>query len=253
MTTITKIFNFLRLSKKAQEIYELMLTKGPITATMLSQELNMPRSTVYFDLGGLQSLKLISMTGSHKKRKFVIENPNTLLEILDNKSQVIKDLIPLTEKTVVELQNKISQSRWNIPDIKFFTGKEGVKKVLESTNSAKTKQVFGIVHAFDIYNILGEKYLKKLVNERVKRKIKVKNIWPIGEIPEFMSEHSEQLRDIRFSKEQISLPSTILTFDNKVIIITSTEELFSIEITSKDLAQAIRILFEIMWERAEEK
>ncbi|MFH1610309.1 MAG: helix-turn-helix domain-containing protein [Patescibacteria group bacterium] len=250
MTTITKIFNFLELSKKAQNIYELMLTKGPVTATMLSQELNMPRSTVYFELGSLQSLKLISITGSYKKRKFVIENPNTLLEILDNKSQVIKDLIPLTQKTIEELQDTIKKSRWNVPDIKFFTGKEGVKKVLESTNYAKSKQVFGIIPAYDIYNILGEKYLKKLVKERIKRKVKVKNIWPIGKIPEFMSKHSEQLRDVVFSKEQISLPSTFLTFDNKVIIITSTKELFSIEITSHDLSQAIKILFEMMWEKA---
>ena len=250
MTTISKVSKFLGLSNKAQKIYETMLERGPATATVLAQELNMPRSTVYFELGCLQSLKLISIIGNYKKRKFVVESPNYLLKILETKSQEIKELKPLAQDLVDKFQDKIAKSQWNIPDIKFFRGKEGVKKVLESTNQARSKEILGIIPVFDIYNIVGEKYLEKLVAERTRKKIKVRNIWPNCDVPKILNKHKEQLRDVRFSKEQINLHSTFLTFDNKVIIITSAEELFSIEITSKNLSQAIKILFEMMWEKA---
>lgn len=250
MTTITQTFKFLGLSPKAQEVYELMLMKGPSTAAALSKELGMPRSTIYLELEALSNLKLISITGSYKKRKFLIDNPSVLIEILEKKVADINNLSPAIETLVSNLQNKIANSRWDVPNIKFFKGIAGIKKILESTNHARSKEILGIIPAYDIYKVVGEKYLQNLVAERVKRKIRVKNIWPMGKIPKIIQAHKEQLRNVRFSSEHSALPSTFLVFDNKVILITSTEELFSIEITSHDLAQAIRILFNMMWEKS---
>lgn len=255
MATINKIFNFLNLSERALKIYETIVENGIISASSLARESEIPRSTVYLEIDRLLSHALISSTGSVKKRKFVAENPNNFIKILENKTSEINSLLSPTMELVKGLQEKVASNSWfgRIPKIKFFNGKEGLKKVLTTTNQAKSKEILGIVRSFDIYESLGEEYMKNLITERIKKKIHTKNIWPAGKIPKAMDQHKEQLREIVFSKEQENIPSTIVVFDNKVILITSTKELFCVEIESRDLAQTFRVLFGILWDREKTK
>lgn len=253
MTKLNEIFDFLGLSARAEKIYKLLAERGQITASNLSQELNTPRSTIYLELENLRRLNLISITGSHGKRRFIMENPDILIEKIKEKTRETEDLLLTAQKIVQEQRKKIQEATWQIPRINFFKGIEGIKKILNLTNYAHRKEILGIIPIYDIYQSVGEKYLKKLTKERIKRGVRVKNIWPAGKIPEILQNHKEQLREVRFFREHLSLPSAILTFDNKVIIITSIKESLSIEIVSQDLAQVIKILFEMMWRQAAKK
>jgi len=252
MTTITKIFESLGLSQKSQSLYEIILERGPISAAILAKELNMPRATVYLQLNTLQDLGLVSITGSFRKRKFLPEKPENLVKLLKNRSERLSDLVPLAEKIVKELEEKLMTRKYPIPEIKFFRGSEGIKKVLDSTLEAKRKEVLGIIPVYDLYQAVGTDYIDRLIARRVKNGIRAKNIWPKGkELPKGVTFHREQLRDIRFSTITDQFSSAIVTFDNTVIFITSAEELFSVQIKSHDLAQAIKVLFELLWDKSE--
>ncbi|NQT50211.1 helix-turn-helix transcriptional regulator [Candidatus Kuenenbacteria bacterium] len=252
MTTLSKIFKFLELSIKAQLVYELMIQRGPISASLISKELSMPRATVYFELDQLRKHDLVGFIGSHRKRRFIVENPNHLLGVFEQKSKQINEFIPDIKETIQNLNLQIQKASWKIPHIKFYRGKDGLKKVLSNTNKCKSKLILGINPVYDLHKAVGEKFLLKLITERVKKKIRVKNIWPADEkVPAFLKKHQEHLRNVRFSNKQKKLRSAIIVYDDVVVQITSAKELLSIEIKSQDLADSMRLMFEMMWDGSE--
>ena len=250
MTTIEKIFKNLGLTRKNYIIYDYVVKNGPISASRVAEYLNMPRATVYMQLGELLRLGLISTTGSYRKRKFIAEDPKQIVELLEAKANKLKKLIPEAQKLAQKITDSLFLRKHVIPEVKYFIGKEGARKIIEATLNCKSKEILGIIAVYNIYEILGEKFTQEYTERRIKKGVKVKNVWPIGEIPQFLSKHKEQLRNIRFSEEQIKFNSSFLTYDDIVIIITSKEELLSVQIRSHDLAQAIRSLFELLWEKA---
>jgi len=153
----------------------------------------------------------------------------------------------LAQDFVSGLTKKMKQDYWNIPTINFFQGVKGVQQTIRLTNQAISKKVFGIIPSTTLYEILGENFMKRYTEERLKNKIQIKNIWPEGQVPKELKNHKQQLREVRFSKKILSIPSSIIVFDDKVILITSKRELLSIVIKSKDLSQTIKVLFDIFW------
>lgn len=250
MTTIEKIFNNLGLSPKTYLIYDQVVKNGPILASWLAKSINMPRATVYLYLEELLSLGLIATTGSYKKRKFIAEDPKRIIELVENKSNKFMELIPEAEKIAKEVTANLFMRKFAIPEVKYFIGREKARKVIEENLNAKSKEILGIMAIYDIYETLGEDFLKKYTEQRIKKGIKVKNVWPKGKIPALLSKHKEQLRDVRFSAEQENFTTSFLTYDDMVILITSKEEMLTIQIKSQSLAQAIRTLFKFLWEGA---
>lgn len=252
MTTLSKVFSSLGISEKAQRVFEIVARRGPVSASNIAQELSMPRATVYVALNNLQQLNLIAVTGSNKRQRFIAEQPRHLVSALENKVKYFQDLIPSAQKISNQLENTMLSRAHALPQLKFFKGLDGIKKVLDSTLTSRSKEVLGIIPAFSLYEALGEEYLQHLIARRVKKSVSTRNIWPSEPVPSMLQKHPEQLRSVRFSETQKIFRSSFITFDDYVIIITSLEEMFSIQIQSHDLAQAMRALFELMWTTAKE-
>ncbi|MFA7663085.1 MAG: helix-turn-helix domain-containing protein [Patescibacteria group bacterium] len=254
MTTLNKVFKFLELSERAKHIYSLIINRGEISAAVLAEELELPRTTVYLELTGLEKLGLISTIGSYRKQKFTAENPDALTELVKSKMNHAGEVYTLAQEAAQILNAQIlAQRGWGMPSIKFFRGVEGVKRVLKMTNQTKSKELIGINPAYDLYKILGGKFLNELTQERVKKNIRVRNIWPKEKIPVELAEHQKQLREMKFSGELGKFHSSIIVYDDVVILITSTQELLSIQIKSQDLAETMCAVFELLWKDARKK
>lgn len=255
MTSIKNIFQILNLSFSALKVYELLIKRGIVSALELSRELEIPRSTVYLELNNLLNIGLISITGSYKKRRYVIDNPHNIVKIIKERQEMFSELIDQADNIADNINRQIMESKWGNPHIKFYRGIDGVKKVMNSCLVAKNKEILAIIPAYDLYLVVGERYLKKFIEQRIKNKIKAKNIWPLGqEMPIFLKRHSEREKEfwheVRFSKEQANFKSAILIYDNTIIFITSTDELFCVQIKSNDLAEAMKVLFKMVWENS---
>jgi len=250
MTSINILLKKLGISQNGRKIYHALLRYGPISAHQLSQKLDIPRSTVYFELDILAKYGLTSNTGRSHKRRYIAESPQILHELVDRKVNEYHELKKLALSASQEAQTLIQETYQHMPEIQYFYGIDGIKKALIKTLQAKSP-IYGILPAFDIYKTVGSDFIKWLVAERVKRKIQVYNIWPEGKIPNELKRHKEQLRNIRFSKDSIDFRSSIITFDDYVILISSAKETFSVLIRSHDLSLAMKKVFTILWENAD--
>jgi len=250
MTTVKKIFKNLGLSDKTYLIYDQVVKNGPIPPSYLAKSINMPRSSVYLYLEELLKAGLISTTGSYKKRKFIAEDPKRLISLIEKKVEKFKELIPEAEKAAKKMTENLFLRKYAIPEVKYFIGKEGVRRVIEASLNAKSKEILGIIAISNLYDILGDDFLREYTQQRIKKGIRVKNIWPLGQEPEYLKRHKEQLRDLKFSENLKDFTASLLTYDDIVIIITSQEEILSIQIRSHNLSQAIKILFDQLWQKA---
>ncbi|MBD3359622.1 MAG: winged helix-turn-helix transcriptional regulator [Candidatus Buchananbacteria bacterium] len=253
MSNIKTIFDSLDLPSKTCQIYEFIVKNGPVSASSIAKGLSMPRPTVYLYIDELIKIGLISTTGSIKKRKLIAENPNNLINLVEKKVETFSQLIPLAEKAAKSMADKLFTGKYNIPEIKFYIGKEGARNIIEASLNTKNKEILGIISIYNIYELLGEKFLKEYTQRRIKKGIRIKNIWPGGEIPALLKNHKEQLRDVRISYNLNDFTASFLTYDDVVIIITSLDELLTVQIKSRDLSQAIKILFQLQWDVAKKE
>lgn len=105
----------------------------------------------------------------------------------------------------------------------------------------------------DIIDILGRDFIEYYVDERMKknktsRTLRVKS----REVEdEWFLQHSEQKRIARFLPESADIKSMIMTYDDIVSIIPPKEENIGIVLKSKEVSQAFKEIFKLLWSQAE--
>ena len=229
----------------------MAVKEGPISATRIAEELSLPRATVYLDLATLQKENFIIATGRSHGQKYLASEFESLPAAVKRREKKFQALEDVAEMAKSEMQGLFSASSSYLPSFSFFRGIDGVERVLDLTLTAKEKKVCGLVPSGDFFGGLNQQFLKANLAERVKRGIRVYNVWSgAKKIPEFLHSHTEQLRELRIAPVGFDLKSAIFVFDSTVIVITSIQERLAIVINSRDLAESMRLLFKLAWEKS---
>lgn len=241
------------LSKEQANVYEALVTGGLIPARSITQKTGIKRGMVYKTLDQLMNMGLVEKKEDISKiALFFPTHPNNLRKILEKREQEIKS-VELSLNSVI---NKIS-SDFNLisgkPNVQFFEGMEGMKKVLEDSLSAQTE----IYSYADIEAI--QKYIPDINADYVKKreKFNIKKKAILLDTPfsrNFVKDYYKDVTDIRFINTQTTPFNTIVQiYDNKVSYITLSEkEMIGVIIEDKHIYTMHRDLFEYNWKSAEE-
>ncbi|MFA6171491.1 MAG: helix-turn-helix domain-containing protein [Patescibacteria group bacterium] len=171
------ILKKLDLSDKEIKIYLKLLEQGALSVRVLSELTGLNRGTAYDILKQLQELGLVSYYHQDTKQKFVAEDPEKLLKLLNNKEDRLHEAKKKIKEIIPELKS-LKEKEGDRPVTKFYEGKEGVKSiledVLETMGEAKEKEyyVYSSTKASEAINKAFPEYTR----ERIKRKIFVKAI-----------------------------------------------------------------------------
>ncbi len=223
------------LSEKEAKLYLICLKTGQATATRISELSNIARSTTYDILEKFKSLGLISSCTIENKTNYLASSPKTLLSSLDEKRNVIKNILPELDK----IKNKIK----NKPRAQVFQGKIAITKLLdEILDNAKELKVIGS-HG-NVLKKIGYKPLN-FMNKKLDKKIKIKQI--LEDSKDSRSVKKDKLTQIKFSKELKESKESIFIFDKYVYHIILQHEISAIKIESTDHAKAMEILFNRYW------
>ena len=127
------------LSSKEAQIYQIMLEIGTVPAQTIVKETQMPRGTVYEILEQLKQKRLIDSFQNEKNITiFRAKHPFALKEFVENKKEIISQTETKLNSILTDFINLYSQSQ-NKPGVKFYEGKEGIKKVLWDSLKSKTE------------------------------------------------------------------------------------------------------------------
>ena len=241
-----EILEKLGLSKSEIKVYLSLLKGGSVSAGELTKYCGLYRTNIYDILEKLREKGLISSIVKNNKKYYSASKPNKLNILLDNKKEGLQILDKELKEVLKNLSKKFSQQEEKYA-VKVFTGKNGVKAVMEEVLEDKNSLfVFGAEAKFEkLFPI----YFNNWINQISKNKISLKVVY---------NENIRKLREkrkIRFGSfkyiEGIENPATTQIYGGKVVIIHWHEIPLIIQIKDKNIAKSYMNVFELMWKIAE--
>lgn len=239
------------LTKNQALIYEALIKNGRLSGGDTAYKAGISRPLTYKVLDELVDMGLVEKDEkSAKTARFVPKHPSILLDIAEKKKRQAET----AEQTLSAILGQIS-SDFNLiagrPNVRFFEGTDGLKKVLEDSLATKDE----ILSYTDIETI--QKYFAEVSAEYVRaregRGIKKRRI--IVDTPfarAFVGRDGKIPEDIRFIKHDAPPFQTVMQiYDDTVSYITlDKNRMIGVIIEDAHIAKMHKYLFEYAWNTA---
>jgi len=158
---ISTVLSKFGLSGKEISIYLMLLRMGEMTASETSRALNINRTFTYDVLKRLINLGFVGSIIKNNKTYFQASTPSILNSILKERGDELNSIIPLLESIKTKQKNPV--------DIQVFTGKNGIKYVLNMILKTKRK-IFVYGSLFSFKDMMGS-FFDIWNNKRVLNKV----------------------------------------------------------------------------------
>ncbi len=234
------------LETKEAEIYTALLRKVEVSAYTLSKETGIPRTTIYEVLERLEEQGLVSSSKRNGRLRYTAESPNRFSNLLKEKEDVIKQLIPALFA--------MSKNKTVAPMIKFFTGSSGtiraLEDIIETYEKTDSKQMYAIAGSdlhYRKYNIL-----KKWIAKREKLGVHIKFITYESDTDIYKTAYrTSKWRETRTIPSKFLFDSTVDLYAGKVAIFSEVDgEEYAIIIESPAIYETFLKFHDFMWEHA---
>ena len=247
----------LGLSDNEIKVYLYLLTHGESIASVIAKRLDVKRATVYPILESLEKQELISTFEKNGTMHFDAVEPEDIIYVCDQRVNQMKRLKERAEGLHKEFRKLRDQGKMPKLEIrgkiKYYEGLEAVTGLIEETLDEKENEqlCFGLnTYHTELSGTDWGDYTKK----RVKKGMKVRSIQPdTKEAIAYKKRDTDELRETRLvPRKDFPGESEINIIGNMIAMFTMRgKSPMGMKMYNKDLAQALRSIFELAWERAE--
>lgn len=236
----------LGIDKRGFKVYKILLQLGPSSIRQIAERSGVNRGTTHELLKMLITKGLVSYRLQGKRRHYLAEHPEKLIQIINEKKTSLRKISKALVNNIVPTLNT-QKFIYTKPTVRFYDREEGIEQVLKdvllTVGNQKDKQYF----AFSAQPI--RKYLYRVypnfTKHRIKKKIKV-NVIALGKGGEeaLLSER-KWLPEIN----KQSIPSYIIIYVDKLALISiAKEELpYAVVIEEQGLTQSMKLIFTTLW------
>jgi sugar-specific transcriptional regulator TrmB len=233
------------LSANEAKVYLAMLNCGHSTILAIAKETEIKRPTVYITIESLTKAGLIKTVLKGKKKYYLPEEPEKLVQLLEAKKKSIESILP-------ELRNNYS-SKNEKPKIVIHEGKDGIRKIYEETLKSQTEVLwFGSIK--DIFEEFMESYNKisavSFAYQKGSREIVNNTLFDRNYAKRINSQKNppSNVRILPGTHFFSSVDNII--YDNKVVSLSVKKNYYGVIIEDSDIANAYRTIFELAWKSA---
>ncbi len=241
----------LGLSEKEAAVYVSALELGPSTVQDISHKAKVNRATTYVMIESLVGRGLMSSFIKGKKRYFSAESPDRLSSLLRSEKQVIIEKEDELQKALPMLMALFNVEGAK-PQIRYLEGLEGKASVREIFLGLKGEYV-QIVPLDDVQQRpeIMETRPKHIADVEAQgafhRAILVTSEQAAANLPRVKNGEVRYLPPDKFP-----LHAEITVRENHVFLFSFKSATLSIIIVSKEIADAVRIMFDLAWQGASE-
>lgn len=226
------------LTEKEAKVYLACLESGQAGAAILAKKANMPKTTTYDALNSLLKRGLVTTYFKKSQRQFVASDPYHLDDRLEQQRAHFATLLP----ELIALYSK----QHHKPRLRFFEGKEGVRIMLSEALQEATDMI-SVNSLDDIYKKLSD-YFPRFSQERAKKRIPLRIICRDSKTARQRQESGpRELRQVKIKETAIPFHSALISWKNKLVLITLRDDLMIVIIESEDITQLFRAMFEWLW------
>ncbi len=244
---IEKILRQFGLSEKETKVYLALLELGPASVRKIAEQSGINRGTSYDILKSLIDQGLASYFYKEKNQYFVAEDPERLVQVLENKANNLTQLEGEIKAIIPELKSLTKSGQK--PVVKFYEGYQGIKSILQDVLEVMSKVVdqdreYLVYSSADISQYLY-KEIPDFTEQRIKKKIKVKTI-ASGE-----GGKEYGLDERRWLTKEKSSPTYILIYANRVAMIslTTDKKPLGVIIEDNNLATTQKMIHNFIWQK----
>lgn len=237
----TKQLEEIGLNEKEAKVYIATLELGQGSAAEIAKKSGVNRATTYFTLENLMKLGLVSASNEEKKQLFVPEDPSQLENILERQKQAIEQK-KVGLKDLIENLNSINSASVKKPIVKYYLGKEGIMRMVDSTFSDVKNDTMWLAFSKDARdNFISQDENNKLVKKRIRNSVKSRVIYNSdGDI----LENNESGLRIKIDSKEYPLPADIAVFENKIRL-TSYKDKIGVVIENEDISETLKSIFKL--------
>ncbi|MCC7160255.1 hypothetical protein IT399_00800 [Candidatus Nomurabacteria bacterium] len=236
------------LSEEQSLVYQALLDKGPQRASDLSKWTGIKRGLIYKVLEQLESMGLVSKNGGiGTVATFSPAHPSLLLSNIERKEKEIA----LNKEILLSSIGSLS-SKYNLilgkPNVQFFEGEDGIKKVLADTLTSKT-EIYAYSDIEAIFKYIPE-INKEYVAKREKLKLKKKGIFiDTPEARQLLTDYHSEITENKFMKQDaLSFESIMQIYDDKISYITlSPNKMIGVIIEDPIIYRMHKYIYEFLW------
>ena len=233
------------LSDKEAKLYLALLSAGPVTAREVAHLAKINRSTTYVILESLVKKGLVSSIEQNKIRKYSSVSPERLLSHIEDQIREYTSMVGQVNSMLPQLKS-IYTGIGPKPKIQYFEEAEGIKTVYEDTlTSNETIRAFASID--DMHEALGESF-PAYYHRRAAKKIHIKSIHPDTTASrERMKHNKKEAREgLLIPQDKFGFTPEINIYNDKIAFMSLTEK-HAMVIESKELADALRKIFDLAW------
>jgi sugar-specific transcriptional regulator TrmB len=240
------------------QIYEILLGNSPASASLLAKKANLSRSSVYTTLGSLVAKGLVGTTYKNEVKQFIAQGFSPLQAMVSEEKKQVDYKVKLLEKLQNEI-NLLTNKNLNIPQIIFFEGQEGLKKIYKSMlREAANNDTMYILRDEFVWRPEWQFIFQAEWHSRVRMIKKEKNIQTKLLINgSKLEKQKKAFYATRKNTEYQYLPTNnsvqqfaiYITGDIVSILSMESNNLVGIKITNQHLANNFKIIFNNLWKK----
>lgn len=228
------------LSKIEAESYIIIMSNGPISAGSVSKLTKNYRANTYQAIERLKSKGFISESQGEKSKLYEALSPNHILSSLEEKEELIKKIIPIL--------NQIKNTSINPTSMKIITGIAGWKYLLnEFIKIGKERVVYGIPKEVKRF----EEFFKDYHKKRAERKVKLRHLFNYDAKERIKITNKLPFTESKYLPKELDQPvSTSICGSIVALTVYEPNNLFTIVIDNKTIAQAYKKYFDFLWKKS---
>ena len=232
------------LRRPEAQVYLAAVELGEATAAKIAEKAQLKRPSVYVLLDELTAKGLISSVSGRGVAHFTAQDPRTVVATAMERMHILKSALP-------ELEALAKRPVEHKPSVRFYEGISGIQSVLEDTITTPNTTILKWSDPKLATATLGDYYAEH-IKERVSRNVFIRSVLENNETARlFKVRQITEKRDVRIVPEKYNFNDEITVYGDKVAIV-SYKDLVGLIIENKLLAETMRNLFELTWERAGE-
>lgn len=238
---LAKDLEKLGLNEKETQLYLGLLELGEATIARLAEKSGIKRTTCYDIIDSLKGKGLVGQTTHKKKTIFLAEDPRKMETYLEEKKDILKNIMP----ELLSVANFLDKK----PRVRYFEGLSGIKDAYRDTLKYANREILAwaspqSVSHFD-YDWFWQFYLPKRAENRIWMRVIVPET---NEIKKFTQYNQKHLRKVKFvPAKQFPFEVEINLYGKRNIAIMAFEEKIAMIIESEKVFNTLKSIFELNW------
>ena len=241
MKQLQQIIEAQGLSTKEAMVYLSLLELGEASVAAIASRASVKRPTAYLLLEELQRKSYVTSVTKGRSLCYSALNPYSLLEERYQNYKQLEEVVPVL--------SRIYEQKHVAPEMRVFSGADGLRRIMQDTLKAKTD----ILAWADIKlatETLGDFY-QEYVRQRVKRGIWARAIFADDATArDFRKKAKEELREVYLvPRAAYPFKNEINIYDDKIAVLSHADYV-GVIIQNKNIADTQRAIFRLGFEYA---